>query len=370
MQYGDPWTEDQARLINEIVKVWLTDNVWPSYGFLADTLLDANLVAIEVLNSFPNLGIRTPTTFSYSDVIYDHNFPEPPEDSKVAITVGAANRHALGQQFAQGFIAVLRVAAARRRYAKPDPTKPVDVTLTSQEVAAELAPIWLPEQLRPVGMLLEKDWPHGMRGVFPQPDGSWQVQLSRDITQYLGITTVEEYLDAIRRQVDASAATQSAWYGTSSIQESDVAEANDIFIVHGHDGEAKHHVARIVQQLTDHVPIILDEKASRGLTVIEKFEEHGGNAAFAIVLLTPDDVGGQKNGETRPRARQNVIFELGYFIGHLGRGRVVAMTKGDVEIPSDFSGIVYISLDQDDWPQRLAKEMREVDALDVDMNRL
>jgi predicted nucleotide-binding protein len=370
MPYGDSWTDDQDHLINEIVKVWLNDNIWPTYGFLADVLLDANLVAIDVLNSFPDLGVRSMTTFSYCDVIYDHNLPAPSEDSKVAITVGAANRHFLGRQFAQGFVAVLRVAAARRRSARPDPAKPVEVTLSSQDAADELAPVWPPELLRPVGLLLEKEWPRGMPGVFPQPDGTWRVQLSRDVTKYLGITTVDEYLETVRQQVEASAATHVAWYGTSPIQESTTSELSDIFIVHGHDSEAKHHVARIVQQLTERTPIILDEQASRGMTVIEKFEEHGGNSAFAIVLLTPDDLGGPKSGGTQPRARQNVIFELGYFIGHLGRGRVVAMTKGGVEIPSDFSGVVYISLDQDDWPQRLAKEMREVEELGVDLNRL
>jgi predicted nucleotide-binding protein len=143
-----------------------------------------------------------------------------------------------------------------------------------------------------------------------------------------------------------------------------------IFLVHGHDEEAKHHVARIVQQLTGSEPIVLDEQASSGLTVIEKFELHSDRAAFAIVLLTPDDEGGPVGGPLRPRARQNVVLELGYFFARLGRGSVVALTKGDVDLPSDVSGMVYISLDKADWPQRLGKEMRIVDGLNIDMNQL
>ena len=143
-----------------------------------------------------------------------------------------------------------------------------------------------------------------------------------------------------------------------------------IFLVHGHDAEAKHHVARVVQQLSGQAPVILDEQANSGLTVIEKFELYSSKAAYAIVLMTPDDVGGPKDGPVRSRARQNVVFELGFFFARIGRGRVAALTKGGVELPSDVSGIVYISLDNGDWPQRLGKEMRGVNGLSIDLNRL
>jgi len=91
-------------------------------------------------------------------------------------------------------------------------------------------------------------------------------------------------------------------------------------------------------------PIILHEQANRGRTIIEKFEQNANLARYAFVLLTPDDVGGERieGGELRPRARQNVIFELGFFMGALGRDRVCCLYREGVEIPSDIYGLVYL----------------------------
>ena len=116
-------------------------------------------------------------------------------------------------------------------------------------------------------------------------------------------------------------------------------------------------------------PIILHELPNQGKTIIEKLENHS-EVAFVVVLLTPDDVGGLFNQPEKllPRARQNVIFELGYFIGKLGRERVCALYKQDVEPPSDFSGIVYIALEkQDTWKFQLAKEIKTA-GIDIDLN--
>ena len=146
--------------------------------------------------------------------------------------------------------------------------------------------------------------------------------------------------------------------------------SRQIFLVHGRDEGAKSAVARFLEKL-DLQPVILDEQANRGLTIIEKFESHS-DVGFAIVLLTPDDEGGLRGDEKsgRHRARQNVIFELGFFIGRLGRQRVCALTKGSaMEIPSDYSGVVYIPLDGDGaWRSRLVKELKAA-GLDVDANR-
>ena len=88
-----------------------------------------------------------------------------------------------------------------------------------------------------------------------------------------------------------------------------------------------------------------------------------------MVLLTPDDEGGLKHSDAmRLRARQNVIFELGFFIGRLGRNRVCALTKGDVEIPSDYSGVVYIQMDGG-WKLDLVRELKGA-GYDVDANRI
>lgn len=112
--------------------------------------------------------------------------------------------------------------------------------------------------------------------------------------------------------------------------------SRDIFVVHGHDNEAKQAVARVIEKLNLHA-VILHEKPDRGKTVIEKFEHHS-NVGFAVVLLTPDDIGYPKDtpSEAKPRARQNVVLELGYFIGILGRSNVCPLLKGDVEIPNDY----------------------------------
>jgi len=134
--------------------------------------------------------------------------------------------------------------------------------------------------------------------------------------------------------------------------------ARKVFVVHGHDNESKETTARFLERLGLEA-IILHEQPSSGRTIIEKFEIYSGDIAFAVVLLTPDDVGGVASGpsDLKPRARQNVIMELGYFMGRLGRSRVCALHKGSVELPSDYQGILYIEMDlAGAWKARLAQE--------------
>ena len=147
------------------------------------------------------------------------------------------------------------------------------------------------------------------------------------------------------------------------------AMTNKAFIVHGHDEGARESVARFLERLGI-IPIILHEQASGGRTVIEKLEKNS-DVDFAVVLLTPDDVGGVATAKDRlnPRARQNVILELGYFVAKLGRDRVCALHKGAVELPSDFVGVVYVAMDNAGaWRLLLAKELREA-GFDVDLNQ-
>lgn len=94
-------------------------------------------------------------------------------------------------------------------------------------------------------------------------------------------------------------------------------------------------------------------------TIIEKFEAESGDVSFAIVLMTPDDSGSALASEsTRLRARQNVLYELGYFAGKLGRGKVLVLRKGDIEIPSDLAGVLYTELDEHGgWKRKLLSEL-------------
>ena len=144
-----------------------------------------------------------------------------------------------------------------------------------------------------------------------------------------------------------------------------------IFIVHGHDNGLKETVARFLEKL-DLDPVILHEKASRGNTLIEKFERYAYEASFAVVLFTPDDVVYNMK-EQNHRPRQNVIFELGWFIGRLGRDKVRVIYNLDTEVPKDFSdyyGMEYISFDKKGaWRTQLAKEMQDM-GFQVDFNKI
>jgi predicted nucleotide-binding protein len=141
-----------------------------------------------------------------------------------------------------------------------------------------------------------------------------------------------------------------------------VPERGDIFIIHGHDEGAKYGVARYVEHIMQSGSVILlDERPDSGRTIIEKFEQESATAGFAIVLVTPDDYGSSKEmpDDVRERARQNVIFELGFFYGQLGRGRVCVLHKNPAEIPSDLHGIIYIEMDAfKGWERKLARELR------------
>jgi predicted nucleotide-binding protein len=122
---------------------------------------------------------------------------------------------------------------------------------------------------------------------------------------------------------------------------------NKVFVVHGHDEAAKTGLEIFLREVGLE-PVVLHRQADEGLTVIEKFEKHG-DVGYAFVLLTPDDIGyaageDAKSDEARAkerRARQNVIFEFGYFVGKLSRSRVCCLYRGDVTLPSDLGGLVY-----------------------------
>ena len=142
--------------------------------------------------------------------------------------------------------------------------------------------------------------------------------------------------------------------------------SHKVFLVHGHDEAAREMVARFIERLGIEV-IILHEQANSGRTIIEKIEYHS-EVGMAVVLLTPDDVGSKIGGELEPRVRQNVLLELGYFIGALGRDKVCAIKSGDVDIPTDFAGVVWTPM-SGDWKTALARELK-VAGYEIDWNKV
>lgn len=149
------------------------------------------------------------------------------------------------------------------------------------------------------------------------------------------------------------------------------AASNKVFVVHGHDSLAKTEVARTLEKLGLEA-IILHEQANEGKTVIEKFERDASQVVAAVIIMTGDDIGYPKNKteEQKPRARQNVILELGYFSGILGRANVCVLYKDDVEIPSDYLGVIYVLMDNEgSWKFKLAKELKQA-GLKIDLNKL
>jgi predicted nucleotide-binding protein len=131
----------------------------------------------------------------------------------------------------------------------------------------------------------------------------------------------------------------------------------NVFLVHGRNGAVKNEVARFLEKLGLEV-VILHERPNKGRTLITKFQEESASVTFAVVLVTPDDTGGLSKEDHRPRARQNVIFELGFFIGKLGSDRVCALISPDVEKPSDYDGVAYVPLDPNGgWKADLVREL-------------
>ena len=192
---------------------------------------------------------------------------------------------------------------------------------------------------------------YNMMATFEERVGYYRRDVNKRIDRLKGIL---EQLDIIPEPLADSL--------DSSSPKSTLENNNAVFIVHGQDKGVKYEVARFVDKLGLEA-IILDEKPGIGRTIIEKFEDYASKVGFAIVLLTPDDVGAPKDRQhdLKPRARQNVIFEIGYFFKGLGRGRVCAMSTEDVEIPSDLNGVSYVRLDSNGgWKLELIREMKEI----------
>ncbi|WP_052139906.1 TIR domain-containing protein [Janthinobacterium lividum] len=175
------------------------------------------------------------------------------------------------------------------------------------------------------------------------------------------ILEIEPILNVFRKDLDSYGRQDDAAPQPSN---------KTVFLVHGHNDLIREMTARTVEKL-GLTAIILNEQVNRSDTIIEKLERHA-NVNFAVVLMTADDVGGKKSQTPvlQDRARQNVILELGYFMGKVGRKQVCVLYEKGVEVPSDYYGVVYIEIDdRGAWRYALGKELKEA-GLQVDLNKL
>ena len=144
----------------------------------------------------------------------------------------------------------------------------------------------------------------------------------------------------------------------------DVESNRKVFVVYGHDTNARTQLEAILRRW-DLEPLILDQLASSGQTIIEKLEEYTPKASFGIVLATPDDIGYAKNNEANKkyRVRQNVVLEMGMLLAAKGRDKVAILLSQaeDMERPSDIDGLIYIPFKDnvEDAKLSLAKEMQK-----------
>ena len=195
-------------------------------------------------------------------------------------------------------------------------------------------------------------------------DSAQYALLQKGLHRYEGVsihrspTAMDDTIKFLQKALELSLSSQKEDKFEEIVFENEASEqvekSNKVFIVHGHDDKIKNAVARFIENIGLE-PIILHEQPNKGLTIIEKFENYS-RVGFAIVLLTADDVGSVKNKKDNlnMRARQNVIFELGFFIGKLNRQNVCALYTNGVELPSDYSGILYIPIDESEgWKLQL-----------------
>ncbi|GAN69866.1 TIR domain-containing protein [Acetobacter orleanensis] len=196
------------------------------------------------------------------------------------------------------------------------------------------------------------------------PQGFFVVLTSETIVREKnGLTDIT---NSVFNSVRASISTKIP---TNTGNKNDIFSSKRVFIVHGRDNLAKTETARLIEALGLDA-VVLHEQINSGKTIIEKIEQET-DCGFAIVLYTPCDLGRiSSEVDEQPRARQNVIFEHGYLTAKLGRDRVCALKKENIETPSDISGVVYTNMDSEGmWKYAVARELQAVGFI-IDMNKV
>jgi predicted nucleotide-binding protein len=196
--------------------------------------------------------------------------------------------------------------------------------------------------------------------------GVHEIQQGYRVGVERALTKLKTLCEIFEEKINDDPDTSPSHRGRSGVATKD---SRRVFVVHGHESGVKETVARYLNKL-ELEPVILHEQANQGRTVIEKFEAHA-DVGYAVILFTPDDVGYPKDHPewAKSRARQNVVLELGFFLGALGRQRVCVLYSGEIEMPSDFSGVLYVPLDPSGaWQFHLAKEIKS-SGIDIDLNK-
>lgn len=179
-------------------------------------------------------------------------------------------------------------------------------------------------------------------GGYPTSLGENIADLRKDFDKKIHrLDSIIERLELIPLAIAAEEST------VSTIPETKSKRSNKVFVVHGRDEVSKTSLEVFLRE-NGLEPIVLHRQADEGLTIIEKFEKHS-DVGYAFILLTPDEVAYLATEDSKPdvdrkkefRARPNVIFEFGYFVAKLSRSRVCCLHTGEVELPSDVSGMIY-----------------------------
>jgi hypothetical protein len=336
-----PSTPAQTQVLQTIWDIFFQSSAWPTFTEV-DRQLDQHydIDIVQATESMPGDLMQPPKPNAWQ------------KDEPLRLTIaGAAACNGSAEDLGI-FLAAVRLAARIQREFIGSPGDE-DPSLTPADLrrCILLPAAGRDRTLARVGQLLLVErwgWSAGGSGRVKE---DWHFTIGRDVRRLRGVSSLQEYWLASRSgNAPTITVSEEALVATKPVT---------IFLVHGHD-EARHEVARFLESLTRGAEVItLAEQASRGKTVIEKFEEHGSAASFAVVLLTPDDEGRSlKADELLPRARQNVVLELGFFIGKLGRDRVLVLNKGPVEQPSDMAGIMYINYPDGNWKLDLARELK------------
>ena len=201
-------------------------------------------------------------------------------------------------------------------------------------------------------------------GVYDDSPQKKLKDLKEDVeSKIIVLEKLIEKVDLLKSEVEENTSTKPV-----SVKV-DYSSNKNVFIVHGHNVTVFQSVARTIEKL-GLIPIILHEQPNAGKTIIEKFEANS-EVGFAIILLTDDDEGKAKTEiDLKKRARQNVVLELGYFIGKLGRDRVLPLFSEGVELPSDIHGLLYVPIDKaDTWKFAMVRELKAA-KYEVDANKL